>query len=145
MRTVGKQRSVISSLYFLYPLGDCIPEPDVAFSIVCCFGFLTSGERSPTLWIKSKASCSLRLPTTGWQLPVWINHGPPQANPVHPPSLQNHHQNLSAQQLVSSTHQLQSHMCAASLLLPPSLLADHSSSILVSWFRFLPYHQVPCK
>ncbi|MED6283406.1 hypothetical protein CHARACLAT_008373 [Characodon lateralis] len=31
----------------------CIPEPDFAFSIVCCFGFLTPGDRSPTLWIKS--------------------------------------------------------------------------------------------
>ncbi|MED6292972.1 hypothetical protein CHARACLAT_006075 [Characodon lateralis] len=93
----------------------CKSEPDFAFSIVFCFGFLTPGDRSPTLWIKSLgfpptspscnwlAACCLDQPRTSSSKPC------PPSRTIEPPP----------EPRVPSTDQLQSHLYAAPLSFSP--------------------------
>ncbi|MEQ2223256.1 hypothetical protein ILYODFUR_034843 [Ilyodon furcidens] len=98
-----------------------LPEPDFAFSIVCCFGFFRLLEKDLQLCgLRSKLPAYFVCQQLASSFLTGFDHKPPEANPVHPPSLQNHHQNLSAKQLESSTHRLRSLLCSTSLSLHPS-------------------------
>ncbi|MEQ2289788.1 hypothetical protein AMECASPLE_036865, partial [Ameca splendens] len=39
------------------PLVAELPEPDFALSIVCCFGFLTSGDKISSFMEETQVSC----------------------------------------------------------------------------------------
>ncbi|MEQ2226331.1 hypothetical protein ILYODFUR_026388 [Ilyodon furcidens] len=122
----------------------CIPEPDFAFSIVCCFGFLTPGNRSPTLWIKS-----LGFPPTSsscnWLAASCLNQPWTSSSKLCPPSVTI--EPPPEPQCPNNVCQVPTSLSLTCMQLRcrSPLLADHPSSLFVSRFRLPPYHHVPCK